>query len=101
MVMPQQNAEAFVNQMFKVYDKDGNGLLDFQVILKYFELICLPFILQEFMLLSDSTVSASLEEKLRWAFKIYDKDMSGGYPIVKVPQISIISAQALYPWRRW
>ena len=37
------------------------------------------------MLLSDSTVSATLAEKLRWAFKIYDKDMSGEYPIVKVP----------------
>jgi Ca2+-binding EF-hand superfamily protein len=37
------------------------------------------------MLLSDSTVSATLEEKLRWAFKIYDKDMSGGYHIVKAP----------------
>ena len=57
----------------------NHGLLDFQVILKYFEQMCLPLILQEFMLLSDSTVSASLEEKLRWAFKIYDKDMSGGY----------------------
>ena len=37
------------------------------------------------MLLSDSTVSATIEEKLRWAFKIYEEDMSGGYPIVKVP----------------
>ena len=35
MVMPQQNAQAFVDEMFKVYDKDGNSFLDFQVILKY------------------------------------------------------------------
>ena len=32
MVMPHLNAQAFVDQMFKVFDKDGNGLLDFQVI---------------------------------------------------------------------
>ena len=31
----QQNAEAFVDQMFKVDDKDGNGFLDFLVTLKY------------------------------------------------------------------
>ena len=30
MVMPQDNAQAFVKHMFKVFDKDGNGFLDFQ-----------------------------------------------------------------------
>ena len=43
MVMPQDNAQAFVKHMFKVFDKDGNGFLDFQgeiflkkVLLMYF-----------------------------------------------------------------
>ena len=36
------------------------------------------------MLLSDSTVSATIEEKLRWAFMIYDKDVSGNYCMIKV-----------------
>ena len=31
LVMPHQNAQSFVDQIFKVYDKDGNGLLDFKV----------------------------------------------------------------------
>ena len=35
MVMPQQNAEAFLDQMFKVDDKDGNCFLDFPVTLIY------------------------------------------------------------------
>ena len=28
-------------------------------------------------MLSDSTSSATLKEKLKWVFKIYDKDLSG------------------------
>ena len=32
MVMPQQNAQSFVGQIFKVYDKDGNSNLDFKVL---------------------------------------------------------------------
>ena len=32
---------------------------------------------QEFMLATDMTSSGSPEEKLRWAFKMYDKDASG------------------------
>ena len=33
--------------------------------------------LQEFMMATDMTASGSPEEKLRWAFKMYDKDGSG------------------------
>ena len=32
---------------------------------------------QEFMMATDMTASGSPEEKLRWAFKMYDKDGSG------------------------
>ena len=34
-------------------------------------------VFQEFMLATDMTASGSPEEKLRWAFKMYDKDGSG------------------------
>ena len=33
----------------------------------------LMFFLKEFMLATDMTASGSPEEKLRWAFKMYDK----------------------------
>ena len=33
--------------------------------------------LQEFMIATDMTNSGDPEEKLRWAFKMYDKDNSG------------------------
>ena len=42
------------------------------------------------MLLSDSTVSATIEEKLRWAFKIYDKNVSGNYSMIKVIIIHLV-----------
>ena len=45
------------------------------------------------MLLSDSTVSATLEEKLRWAFKIYDKDASGNYLMINVAIIPEVVAR--------
>ena len=32
---------------------------------------------QEFMIATDMTTGGSVEEKLRWAFKMYDKDGSG------------------------
>ena len=38
--------------------------------------------LKEFMMATDMTASGSPEEKLRWAFKMYDKDGSGG-PVKK------------------
>ena len=35
-VMPEENAENFVDQMFQLFDKDKNGYLDFHVIIKHY-----------------------------------------------------------------
>ena len=35
------------------------------------------FTFEEFMLATDMTTSGEPEEKLRWAFKMYDRDGSG------------------------
>ena len=93
MVMPHLNAQAFVDQMFKVFDTDGNGLLDFQVIFP----CCLTFsnVFKEFLLLINTAVSGSLHDKLMWAFMIYDKDLSGNsviapnLPNLHVPRLHI------------
>ena len=32
LIMPNENAESFVEQMFQNFDNDNNGFLDFQVL---------------------------------------------------------------------
>ena len=47
--------------MFRNFDKDSNGMLDFK----------------EFIMALDSTLASDVEEKLMWAFRIIDRDKSG------------------------
>ena len=53
-ISPSGNSRDFVDQLFRIFDKDGNGSIDFK----------------EFMLATDMTASGTPEEKLRWAFKV-------------------------------
>ena len=67
-----------MDHIFRIYDKDRNGGIDFNLSCNYsmpYSLNCA--ILQEFMIATDMTSSGSIEEKLRWAFKMFDKDESG------------------------
>ncbi len=48
-ILPAGNARVFVDQIFRIFDKDGNGSIDFR----------------EFMLATDMTASGTPEEKLR------------------------------------
>ena len=59
-ISPSGNARDFVDQLFRIFDKDGNGSIDFK----------------EFMLATDMTASGTPEEKLRWAFKVSCKTVS-------------------------
>ncbi len=51
---PVGSSKDFVDQIFRIFDKDGDGTIDFK----------------EFMLATDMTASGTPEEKLRWAFKV-------------------------------
>ena len=53
-IAPLGNAKDFVDQIFRIFDEDGNGTIDFK----------------EFMIATDMTESGTPEEKLRWAFKV-------------------------------
>jgi len=55
------NAEQFCDYLFRCFDIDRNGLIDFR----------------ELMLAICVTSSGSAVEKLRWVFKLYDTDRDG------------------------
>ena len=71
----------FVDQIFRIFDKDQNGSIDFRVRDQYVRNGIDPHHMnsriQEFMLATDMTGSGTPEEKLRWAFRIRDVNSDG------------------------
>ena len=82
--MPRKEAQVFIDQMFLMFDRDGNGTISFKVRL-ITQFLCQSGWLQEFVLATNMTTCGSVEDKMRWAFKMYDTDGSGEneYEILK------------------
>jgi len=58
---PNGNTREFCDHVFRTFDADKNGFIDFK----------------EFLLSIDVTSSGTAMEKLEWAFKMYDCDGNG------------------------
>ena len=65
------NADQFCSHIFRTLDKDNDGFVDFK----------------EFLLAINVTSTGSAEEKLKWAFKMYDIDGNGA---VSAPEMTKI-----------
>ena len=61
MLIPEGNTEKFCKHVFRTFDTDNNGYIDFL----------------EFLLALNITSTGNPEEKLKWAFKLYDVDGNG------------------------
>jgi len=71
--MPRRNAKVFIDQMFRLFDRDGNGKIGFR----------------EFVVATNLTTAGSAEDKLRWAFRMYDKDGSGTIDLEELVDIVV------------
>ena len=61
LVFPSGNAEQFCDHIFRIFDTEKKGFIDFK----------------EFLLAIDVTSAGTPEEKLKWAFRMYDVDGNG------------------------
>ncbi|KAK3602386.1 hypothetical protein CHS0354_026273 [Potamilus streckersoni] len=68
------DATHFAENVFRTFDIDGNGKVDFK----------------EFLIGLSITASSNVEKRLRWAFKMYDVDGSG--TISRQEMCSIVQA---------
>jgi len=68
---PSGNARDFCDHIFRTFDTDGNGYIDFK----------------EFLLAIDITSSGTAEEKLGWAFSMYDQDGNGWIDLTEMTRI--------------
>ena len=80
--MPKHRAKIFINQIFKLFDKNNSGEITFRVrveisISRYHCLMIIMFSLQQFVLATNMTSCSSPTDKLKWTFKMFDADGSG------------------------
>merc|ERR1712080_216057 len=68
---PTANVEQFCEHIFRTFDTDKNGYIDFK----------------EFMKAINITASGTPEEKLKWTFHMYDVDGSGVVDLQEMTKI--------------
>lgn len=76
LFFPNGNAQEFCDHVFRTFDTDQNGYIDFK----------------EFLLAINVTSAGSPTDKLKWAFKMYDVDGNGVIDLDEMIKI----VQAIY-----
>merc|ERR1712107_679170 len=70
---PSGNARDFCDHIFRTFDTDRNGFIDFK----------------EFLLAISVTSGGTPEEKLNWAFSMYDADSNGWIDLAEIPDCQV------------
>merc|ERR1712110_72116 len=70
---PGGNVNEFCDHVFRTFDMDKNGFVDFK----------------EFLLAIDVTSTGTPEEKLQWAFSMYDVDGNGWIALAEMTRIVV------------
>ncbi len=77
-LFPNGDAEKFCSHIFRAFNADSNGVIDFT----------------EFLMAINITAKGDPEKKLKWAFKMYDVDGNG--EIDKTEMLNIIQVNNIY-----
>ena len=89
-LFPDGDATRFAKHVFRAYDADGNGEVDFT----------------EFMASLSIAAKGSVDEKLRWAFRLYDIDGDGEITRCESTEMIMVSCDVIiwfmtnYVWWR-